>query len=142
MPPRPPFEIGSGAGLLDARALWASIVGQQRLAMGAKQSFVVKADRSIKIGENIGAADAYVLLGVTLADLTPGIPTFVLFSKDDIIGEGSGIPYMFGIFGAAALPPPFTQLLLPGEQLFVQLAAASGIFGVTEARLVVSQVTF
>jgi hypothetical protein len=138
----PPFGDITGKGLLDARALWASIVGQQRLAMGAKQSFVVKANQSVKIGDNIGAADAYVLLGVAGTETTPGTPTFVLFSKDDIIGEGSGIPYMFGIFGASPAPPPFTQLLLPGEQLFVQLSATALVFGVTEARLVVSQVTF
>ena len=134
----PPYKgPASGRGLLDARALWASIVGPQRLAMGAKQSVVLSSTKATKIGDNIAAADAYVLIGVRAVD--HGTPTIVLFSKDDSIGVGSGFPVVITGAGASFVDGGFTQLLLPGEQLFAQLSPE---FGGADARVTVSQVTF
>lgn len=131
----PPQLPASGQGLLDARAIWASIVGPQRFAMGAKRTFVLKSTETLKIGDNIAVAGVYVLIGVQAVDQANNL--IGLFSKDDNIGQGSGFPVVLAGPGFSATP--FTQLLLPGEQLFAQLSPE---LVANNPRVIVSQVTF
>ena len=149
MPPRNPKA--SGQDLLDARAMWAAIVGPQRLAMAQKKSVVLNRTRGVLLAENIAAADGYAFVGVALPPgTTPGLdfPLGFLFSKDDTLGLNSSFPMglapaggIFGANGGFGLQNMFMQLLLPGEQLFGQLANG-GIFEITEQRVIVAQVMF
>jgi hypothetical protein len=114
------------------------MVGPYRLAMAQKRTVILSNSRGVKVGDNIGAADAYAFVGVVLpADAPPLLP--IAFSKDDTIGASSGFPMIlqpggtFGQFGGGV----FTQLLLPGEQLFAQILGA-----VAEQRVLTAMVQF
>ncbi len=130
----------SGRGLLDARAHWACVVGPERLAMAPKHSALLKVTESTKLSENIAAADVYVFVGI-IFPLVSDIPLTALLSKDSEMGLGSAVASQLqpaGQFGSAI--GIFTQLLLPGEQLFGRLSGL--IENQTSGQVVVAEVRF
>ena len=131
------FEItlDSGAGLLDARALWASIVGPQRLAMSQKKPVSLRNDTTVEIYKNLGASNAYVLVGVALPFNAPVKPLHIVFGKEDQLGFNSGLPVLLT---DNQLNWNFTQLLMPGEQLFAQIMDAA----VAQQNVVVASAMF
>ena len=112
------ITIESGEGLLDARALWASIVGPQRLAMAQKASVKLFNGKSAQIFKNLGASAAYVLIGVALPFNAPVKPLNTVFGTGEGLGFNTGLPV---VLTDNQLNWSFTQLLLPGEQLFAQI---------------------
>ncbi len=112
------ITMQSGQGLLDARALWASIVGPQRLAMAPRKTVALLNDTTAEIAKNLGASDAYVLVGVSLPFNAPTNPLAVVFGKEEQLGFNTGLPVLLT---DNQINFTFTQLLLPGEQLFAQI---------------------
>jgi hypothetical protein len=153
--PKLPFglDLDRGQGLLGARALWAGVVGPSRLAMAKGSSLQLGRDRPTEIAKNLGAADAVMFVGVSLAmpDDTQTAVQFqqagALFGGDNQLGRNASMPtillpsmpgYQFA-FG-------FTQILMPGEQLYGQLSGGNNLgplgASVDTARVVVKQVQF
>lgn len=138
------LKLLSGRGLLDARALWATLVGPNRLAMAQAKSLTLHVDRSTELFKSMGAADAYVFIGVSLPAGDPGgaggIP--VLMGRDSELGVNTSIPSLIStiMIGGTFFPVGFTQLVMPGEQLYAKLAppVAPG----TTQQIVVSAVVF
>jgi hypothetical protein len=112
------IEMDSGVGLLDARAIWASIVGPQRLAMAQRTSVKLSSTETREVFKGLGAANAYVMVGVGLPFNAPVNPLQVVFGKDDQLGFNTGLPIRLT---DSVTNFTFTQLLLPGEQLFAQI---------------------
>ena len=136
---QPPAE---GAGLLSAKAIWASIVGPQRLAMSKRVSLQLTNTETRLVYKNLGAADAYVFVGVALpADYT-GAPLVTAFSRDDEIGVNTGMPAIITphMGGGGLAPSGFMQMLMPGEQLYARIVDPA--FGGGEQRFVVANASF
>jgi hypothetical protein len=112
------ITLESGAGLLDARALWASIVGPQRLAMARRTPVTLRNNETASIYKNLGGSDVYVLVGVALPFPAPTKPLAVAFGYEDQIGFNTGLPVLLT---DSQVNFTFTQLLMPGEQLFAQI---------------------
>lgn len=139
----PPFEIAlaPGKGLLDARALWASVVGPHRLAMAKGSSVPLTNSRPEEIARNMGSAGALMFVGVSLPGATPApAAVSILFSKQEALGANASAPFnVNGQMGGGGFGPTgFMQLLLPGEQLFAQVAPG----GPAALAVVVAQVQF
>jgi len=128
------IELVSGKGLLDARALWASIVGPQRLAMAQKTVAKLVNTNAVEIFKNLGASNAYVLVGVGLPFSASMATLNVVFGRDEQLGTNSGYPQLLT---KSPVNFAFTQLLLPGEQLFCQITDA-----VAQQNAVVAAVMF
>lgn len=137
------IELSSGKGLLDARALWASIVGPQRLAVTRSKSVQLTQDSGTVIYKNLGSADGYVFVGVALPISAPTNPLNVIFGTSDQLGINAGAPYVLNsqMGGGGYGPSGFMQLLLPGEQLYGQIVHPGLAVGFTQ-RVVVAAVTF
>lgn len=127
----------SGKGLLDARALWASLVGPYRLAMAQRTSIELFSDRAIDVAKNLGVSDVYLFVSVSLPNDAAVNPLSAIFGREDTLGTNTGSPILLtnqaGIHVAS-----FMQLLLPGEQLFGQITNLA----VASQRVVVSAVMF
>ncbi len=139
-----PFQVQftSGKGLLDARALWASVVGPHRLALASKRSVILRVDQSVEIYKNIASADAYVFIGVALPVNAGTNPLRIVAGEDsESLGFNNGTPQILnsqmggGGYGASG----FMQLLQPGEQLYAQINEPG--FAGTQS-VVVAAVTF
>jgi hypothetical protein len=128
------IEMVSGKGLLDARALWASIVGPQRLAMAQKTVAKLTNTNAVEISKNLGASNAYVFIGVGLPFPAPMATLNVVFGRDEQLGFNSGYPQLLT---KSPVNFAFTQLLQPGEQLFCQITDA-----VAQQNVVVAAVMF
>jgi hypothetical protein len=50
------LQLDSGKGLLDARAMWAAMVGPHRLAMANKYPFELYSNKATQLHRNLGAA--------------------------------------------------------------------------------------
>lgn len=129
------ITMDSGAGLLDARAMWAAFVGPQRLAMGARKPVTLRNDKTSEIFKNLGASEAYVFIGVSLPFNAPTNPLSVVFGKDEQLGFNTGLPVQLT---NNQVNYTFTQLLLPGEQLFAQIMDPA----VTQQNVVVAAAMF
>jgi len=135
------IEFSSGQGLLDARALWASVVGPHRLAMAKGTSLRLRNDRVTEVARNIGAAKVFMFVGVSLRGENPAPAAVeVLFSKQEALGNNTSAPFNVNgqMGGGAFAPSGFMQLLLPDEQLFAVVAPG----GPQELQVVVAQVQF
>jgi hypothetical protein len=145
------LELDRGQGLLGARALWAGVVGPSRLAMAKGSSLILRRDRPVEVAKNMGSADAVMFVGVALAmpdeGFVQGIQAGALFGRESQLGKNASMPtillpsmpgYQFA-FG-------LTQILLPGEQLYGQLAGTNvsgpGGTSVDQIPIVVKQVQF
>ena len=128
------IELVSGKGLLDARALWASVVGPQRLAMAQKTVARLTNTNAVEIFKGLGASDAYVFVGVGLPFSASMATLNVVFGRDESLGTNSGYPQ---ILTKSVVNFAFTQLVLPGEQLFCQITDA-----VAQQNAVVAAVMF
>ncbi len=135
------LKMVSGRGLLDARALWASQVGPLRLAMAQSRSVTLTQEGPTEIYKSMGTADAYVFVGVSLPADDPAITVPTIFSQSDSLGTNSSVPIALApaMIGGTFFPVGFSQLLMPGEQLFAQLTPAAPV---TTQRIVVSAVVF
>lgn len=129
------ISLDSGAGLLDARAIWASIVGPQRLAMSQRTSVRLSSTQTREVFKSLGAANAYVLVGVGLPFDAPVNPLQVVFGKDDQLGSNTGLPIRLT---DSVVSFTFTQLLLPGEQLYAQIMDIA----VVEQNIIVASAMF
>jgi hypothetical protein len=133
----PPFlETDQGAGLLSGRALWASLVGPQRLAMAARKVVGLNNSQAKEIYKSLGASGGYVLVGVALPYNAPVNPLSVVFGTDDQLGFNTGWPVRLTDTSQGQFL--FTQLLQPGEQLFCQIMDTA----VAEQNVVVSAAIF
>lgn len=138
-----PFEIelARGKGLLDARALWASVVGPHRLAAAKGSSVQLSNSRAEEVARNMGASDALMFVGVALPGANPAAaPVSILFSRMEMLGVNASAPFnVNGQMGGGGFGQTgFMQLLLPGEQLFAQIAPG----GPAALAVVVAQVQF
>ena len=135
------IETSSGKDLLDARALWASIVGPQRLAMSQGAPINLFNNAPAKIHKNLGASKAYVFIGVALPPDSPFATLQVAFGRSDSLGANQSAPYILNgqMGGGPFAPSGFMQLLLPGEDLFAQIVQAGGP---AAARVTVAKVMF
>lgn len=129
------ISLDSGAGLLDARAIWAAIVGPQRLAMSQRTSVRLSSTETREVFKSLGAANAYVLVGVGLPFNAPVNPLQVVFGKDDQLGSNTGLPIRLT---DSVVSFSFTQLLLPGEQLYAQIMDIA----VAEQNIIVASAMF
>jgi hypothetical protein len=120
----PMIEVFSGRGLLDARALWASIVGPQRLAMAQRSVARLSAENPALIHKNLGAADSYAFVGVALPARSPMVTLGAIFGRDNSLGDNTGAPSILTrhMGGGGLAVTGFMQLLLPGEQLYAQMS--------------------
>jgi hypothetical protein len=118
-------QLLSGQGLLEARVLWASLVGPHRLAMAQGRSVTLQQGETTEIYKNLGAADAVAFVGVSLPSdgNAPGASVQTLFSGQDNLGVNTSIPVSLSqvMIGGTFFPIGFTQILTPDEQLFAQL---------------------
>lgn len=130
------IEVVSGQGLLDARAMFASIVGPNRLAMAPRTTVTLKLSEGTLIAKNLGAADAYVLVGVGLPSNAAVNPLTTIFSKDPEMGFNNGLPVR--LTDHVSTDFSILQLLLPGEALYAQITNAA----VATQNVVVSTVQF
>lgn len=130
--------LEAGKGIMDIRALIASIVGPHRLPHGTMTSHVLDVGKAegVKIGDNIAVADCISFLGIALeqtADDEPEEGRPGLLSTTDIAsGVSSSWPVFFF---PSANSHKLTALLLPGEQLFAYTLGES-------CRIIVSEVQF
>jgi hypothetical protein len=127
--------MDSGEGLLDARAIWASIVGPQRLAMAQRVSVKLSSTETREVLKSLGRANAYVMVGVGLPFNAPVNPLQVVFGKDDQLGFNTGLPIRLT---DSVTNFTFTQLLLPGEQLYAQIMDIA----VAEQNIIVASAMF
>jgi hypothetical protein len=141
----PGFELqsNSGRGLLDGRALWAAEVGRERLAMARTATFSLSLTDSVCITKNLGASDAYVFVGVSLpASAGVGLFMPVWLSREESLGDNSAPFFLTSVMGklggGVGVTGGFTQLLLPGEQLYAQMAPGGPL--ATGQRVVVAAV--
>jgi len=118
------IQLNSGSGLLDARALWACLVGPQRLAMAQSAVVTLLRDRAVEVANNLGAAECYVFIGVGLPQNAAVNPLQVVFSREESTGRNTGLPSRL-IDQVNGFSFSFTQLLLPGEQIFGQITDAA-----------------
>jgi hypothetical protein len=135
-----PFAMDEGRGLLSARALWASIVGPQRLAMTEHTTKLLTLDNPEEIFSNIGAADAYVFIGVCLPINSVLAAVSVLFSRNDALGFNTSAPFVLNRVMGSGQVAGFMQLLQPGEQIYGQVVDPA--VGPAGQRVVVAAVTF
>lgn len=119
----PILELDAGRGLLSARAIWASVVGPQRLAMSPRKAVKLTNTEGAEIYKALGAANGYVLVGVALPFNASPNPLTVVFGRDQELGFNQGLPVRLT---DNQLNWAFTQLLLPGEQLFAQIMTNPG----------------
>ena len=112
------IEVLHGNGMLSLRAYWASVVGPQRLAMATRRVIELTTSDTARIYGNLGTADAYVFVGVSLPFNAPVNPLTVVFAKEDKTGFNTGLPVRLT---DNQVNYGFTQLLLPGEELFCQI---------------------
>jgi hypothetical protein len=136
------LRLDAGEGLLSARALWAALVGPHRLAMAQAKSVELFQQRTIEITKILGAADAYVFVGVALpASMPIGTAIPALFSRDSETGENTGMPTILTptMPGMNVFTNGFAQLLQPGEQLYGKLAMTSPV---ASQRVVVAKAMF
>jgi hypothetical protein len=135
------LKMVSGRGLLDARALWASLVGPYRLAMAQTCAVTLSQAAPTEIYKSMGSADGYVFVGVSLPADTAAISIPTLFSKSSEIGNNSSIPVSLSpaMIGGTFFPVGFSQLLMPAEQLYAQLTPAAPA---PTQRVVVASVVF
>lgn len=136
------LETFSGTGLASARALWATIVGPHRLAIARSKTITLRQDAGVEIYKSIGAADAYILVGVALPITAPTNPLSVIFGSSDLLGTNASAPYFLTsqMGGGGFGPTGFMQLLLPGEQLYGQIVDPGIAAGTTQS-VVVAAVT-
>lgn len=136
------ITFSSGKGLLDARALWAAVVGPHRLAMAQGKSVELGQEDPEQIAQNIGAADALKFVGVALPFDATAVPLATIFSREAQLGKNASAPYnLNGQMGGGGFGPTgFMQLLLPGEQLYALIAPVGG--APTSQRVVVAEVVF
>jgi len=135
-----PFKLDEGRGLLSARALWASIVGPQRLAMTEQISKLLLPEQPVELFSNIGAADAYVFIGVCLPVNSLLATVSVLLSRGDVLGFNTAAPFLLNRVMGSGQVAGFMQLLQPGEQIYGQVVDPA--VGVAGQRVVVAAVTF
>lgn len=129
--------IEEGDGLLDIRALWASIIGPQRLAMASQRRLIrLGSEFSSEIARNIGQANSYVFVGVALPQSAAISPLPVVFDKSDQTGANSGLPAL--LTKQVGMSWSFMQLLLPGEQIYGQITDMS----IASQDVIVSEVHF
>jgi hypothetical protein len=136
------LQLDAGDGLLSARALWAALVGPHRLAMAQAKSTTLSQQQPVEITKILGAADAYVFVGVALpASVAPGTAIPVIFSRESEPGENTGAPAVLipSMVGGTFFQNGFGQLLQPGEQLYAKLATTSPV---ATQRVVVAKVMF
>lgn len=139
--PESMLQLDSGKGLLDARAMWAAMVGPHRLAMANKYPFELYNNKATQLHRNLGADSAYVFIGVALPADVGVITLNTVFGKDDSLGANSGAPYVLSpqMGGGGFGPNGFMQLLLPGEELYAQIV---GPGMPTQVRVTVAKVIF
>lgn len=120
------LDEDQGYGVLSARALWASLVGPQRLAMVPRKPVMLRSDQAVEVYKNLGVSDGYVLVGVALPiglGVNPLSSLPVIFGREDTLGNNTGWPVTLidSPDGLNKVNFSFTQLLMPGEQLFAQI---------------------
>lgn len=129
----------SGLGLLDARALWAIQVGPARVALAQRRTAMLGNERGVLVAENIGTADCYVFVAVAIPHSAAVNPLLVMFSNSDQMGQNNAAPaYLFDSMVAGGATTPFYQLLMPGEQLYCQIADTA----VAQQMVIVAQEMF
>lgn len=136
-PPHSRLQFDQGDGLLQARALWAAQVGPWRLAMAKGSAVELRNDRAEEIAKNMGAANAVMVVGVSFR--AGGPFETALFGDQETLGENTSAPYSLSPnMGPYGEVPGFVQILLPGEQIYGQLARG----GTPRLWVVVKQVQF
>jgi hypothetical protein len=113
------ISLTHGRGLLGIRALWASIIGPNRLAMSQRKAVTLKLNEAVLIAANIATADSIMFVGVALPQNSPVNPLQAIFSRDDQLGRNTGLPVR--LVDQVNQSWSFMQVLLPGEQLFAQI---------------------
>ena len=140
------IQLFSGRGNLDARALWASIVGRYRLAHGEKKVVTLATAKGVQlVARNIGSAGVYQMVGVSLPAGAPVDPVPVVFSSQSSTGTNTGIPVrLTAAMGQQDAGSPvvgggsYMAVLQPGDELYAIVAPG----GPASLKLVVSQVSF
>ena len=135
------FKLHEGRGLLSARALFATVVGPQRLAMTEQTVKELKVDQPTLLFSNIGAADVYVFLGVSLPAGAPVASLRTLLSRGDSIGSATTAPFVLVQQMNTGNVGGFMQLLQPDEQLYAQIDDTAFVPGDTQ-NVIVAAVTF
>lgn len=116
------LEIDPGAGNLRMDVFFASAIGPQRVAHGAKDVKVLTAGQAVKIAATTGAGGSHAVsfVRVYLATNQTG-PVAVLFGTSETLGN-TAIPV--NLIGTATagqeVSRHFDAILLPSEELYAQ----------------------
>jgi hypothetical protein len=103
--------------------------------MSQRTSVRLSSTQTREVFKSLGAANAYVLVGVGLPFDAPVNPLQVVFGKDDQLGSNTGLPIRLT---DSVVSFSFTQLLLPGEQLYAQIMDMA----VAEQNIIVASAMF
>lgn len=130
-----------GEGNLNLRAYIASLVGPRRVAYGQRRVYQVPAAQSVQIIKGVtGRQVEAVYVEAWLPDSVPGPVNFRFASQQDAIGE-TGV--LVQLSNLPAVPQvKYAAVVLPGENLYVQLAVSAGFPAADPTPLVVSRVVF
>ena len=133
----------SGQGLLDARALWASIVGPARLAVSQSAVVRLRPDQPEQLYKNLAGANVYVYLGVSLPGGALVATLGTLLSNSSNLGSNNSAPAVLvqSMISGNFFTTGFAQLLLPGEELYAQINDAAFPVG-TSQNVVVATAIF
>lgn len=118
---RPRYEVSPGEGNLQMQAYLAAVVGPQRLAMAAKRTFNLEANETQRIINLSPASRHCSFVGVFLP-LSAAGPAPVTLGMENMQGDSAGIPVELHPLLAPQAGKSFTQVMIPGESLYIQSA--------------------
>jgi len=109
--------------------------------MSQRARFTIRSDQPTQIHQNLGAAKAVVFLAAALP-VDAGVATLsVVWGRDESLGTNQGAPYVLNgqLGGGGYGPTGFMQILLPGEDIYVQIV---GVGSPPRAPITVAKVFF
>jgi hypothetical protein len=141
------FNKDPGDGNLNARAYFASLVGPRRTAFGKSEIKRILPAQGVLLQLNNSRAHECMYVECRLPAQTPDATPMLFSSQQDAIGETGVLTVLStAIFvpglggGTGALF--YGAVLLPGDQLYAQLAPIGGVLPVRPVSLNVITVTF
>jgi hypothetical protein len=122
-----------GMGNLDARMLWAAVVGPMRVCHGTDKTLNLAANTPVQVASNPAPSDRVMFVGVSLPIGAAGPAPLVFSRTSDVLGAANVPAVLEPRIGAPA-GISFQAVLAPGEELYVQSSTA--------VRIVAFQVRF
>lgn len=132
-----------GEGNTNLRAYLAAVLGPRRVAHGARRAFRLSNTRPTSIGQNNAREHETVYLQCWIPPAAlvglPGGGAILLFSSSEDMGNAVAVNLVTAFPGQ--VNNHFSAVLLPQEELFVQISTDATLGALPSVPLVVSQVT-